>query len=72
MRLILCENSSELITSAPYAGEFENLSDAKRVADRRQEFLSTQLIIEDMQGNLIAYRPDIRPWVDCIDPRLLG
>ena len=72
MRLILCENSRELITGPPHVGEFESLADAKRCADRRQEFLSTHLAIEDEAGNLIAYRPDIRPWVDCIDPRLLG
>ena len=72
MRLIICENSQDLITCGPHAGEFESLSDAKRCADRRQEFLSTELAIEDEAGNLIAYRPGIRPWVHCVDPQLFG
>ena len=58
MRLVLCEKSKELITGAPYAGEFESLEDAKRAADRRQEFLSTDLAIEDE-----ARQPD------CLSPR---
>ena len=72
MRLSLCENSNELITSPPHAGEYESLADAKRAAERRQEFLSTRLLIEDEAGNLIAYRAGIRPWVYCVDPHMLG
>ena len=48
------------------------MGDAKRAADRRQEFISTELTIEDEVGNLIAYRPGIRPWIDCINPDMLG
>ena len=72
MRLVICENSNELITCAPHTGEFESLNDAKRCAERRQEFLSTVLAIETEAGDLIAYRPGIRPWVDCVDPYLFG
>ena len=72
MRFILCEKSIEMITDAPHAGEYESLEDAKRAADRRQEFLSTELAIEDEAGNLIAYRPGIRPWVYCVDPHMFG
>ena len=71
MRLVIYEQSNELITCAPHAGEFECVSDAKRCADQRQEFLSTVMAIETEDGELIAYRPGIRPWVDCVDPNLL-
>ena len=72
MRLVICEKSKELITGAPHAGEFESVADAKRCADRRQEFLSTDLVIESEAGDLIAYRPGIRPWVDCADQIMSG
>ena len=65
MRLVICETSKELITGAPHAGEFETVDDAKRCADKRQQFLSTDLVIESEAGDMIAYRPGIQPWVDC-------
>ena len=72
MRLILNEKSKEHSTGAPHAGEFENLNDAKRTADRRQRFIFTDLVIENEYGDLIAYRPSISSWVDCVDSRLFN
>ena len=72
MRLVICENSNELITCAPHTGEFESLNDAKRCAERRQKFIFTELAIETEAGDLIACRPVFLPWIDCVDPHLLG
>ena len=58
MRFVLCEKSIEMITDAPHAGEYESLEDAKRAADRHQEFLSTEL----------AHRGRGRQ-PDCLSPR---
>ena len=66
MRLVICENSNELITCAPHTGEFESLNDAKRCAERRQKFIFTELAIETEAGDLIAYRPVFLPWIDCV------
>lgn len=67
LRLVISEISKELDTLAPHTGEFESLSDAKRCADRRQNFISTDLVIKTEAGELISYRPGIRPWVDVMD-----
>ena len=56
MRLVICENSNELITCAPHTGEFESLNDAKRCAERRQKFIFTELAIGDR-----GRRPDCMP-----------
>ena len=67
MRLVICEKSKELITGAPHAGEFESVADAKTLRRPAPGVLSTDLVIESEAGDLIAYRPGIRPWVDCAD-----
>ena len=72
MRLVLHENSDELTTCEPHIGEFESLADAKRAADRRREFISTELAIATEAGDLISYRPGVGTWVDVIDLRLLS
>ena len=72
LRLVISEYSEELDTRAPRTGEFERLSDAKRHADRHQEFIFTELVIESEYGDLIAYRPSISSWVDCADIKLFN
>ena len=66
LRLVIFENSKEFETFAPHTGEFKNLNDAKRCADRHQKFLSTDLIIETEAGDVLAYRHGILPWEDYV------
>ena len=71
MRLVISEYSEEIDTRALLTGEFERLSDAKRRADREQEFIFSELLIESEYGDLIAYRPSASSWIDCADPILV-